>query len=156
MFLSCNASLNPFGYLGVRGGCEGTRVAGEEMETLNMASGKAISWCGIPSESHVGNDSHEHSWKSIDFTCVCVRLCVHIRRDQRTTSTCHSSLGAIQVFETEPLTGIRSLPSQLGRPANESPELGFQVYVFSHGCWGLTAGLPYVARTLLTELSPQP
>lgn len=43
MFLYCDASLNPFGYLSVREGCEGTRVAGEEMETLNTASGKTIS-----------------------------------------------------------------------------------------------------------------
>lgn len=159
MFLYCDASLNPFGYLSVREGCEGTRVAGEEMETLNTASGKTISWCGIPSKSHVGNDSHKHSWKSIDSTCVCVRVCVHIWRDRRTTSKCHSSLGAILVFETGSLTGIWSLPSQLGRPANESqgsaclpPQSSDFKCVFL--TWWTAGLLPYVARTLLTELSP--
>lgn len=41
--LYCSALLNPSGYLNVRERCEGARVAGEEMETLNTASGKTIS-----------------------------------------------------------------------------------------------------------------
>jgi hypothetical protein len=39
--------MNPFGSLNMEEGWEGARVVGEEMETLNTASGKAIYGCEI-------------------------------------------------------------------------------------------------------------